>query len=304
MRHNPNSALFNKAYINEKVKFDVQSAFLERPSAYGLLRSLNHMGLTCDPRAPTFVPDEVLQALPPDPEIVELEQRRELLKGGTYRIKGKAEEDEIRSLTTQINNANNRRRNTILEEYRADYFRHRPTQDIEKQNRGEAEEEYADPIVQHQIPERTELEKLICRFPKDLTRQEICERRISTVDLMTALSYKREVPRRYQLQLKPRQEPFVKQESPNPQPFPLLCDKTQCPFCIGDEQKTYEERMSCFCRPSKMMDHVERIHLKGVSAEQTISCRHPVCQSNGLVLSNLMHFKNHVQSIHGISLRE
>ena len=156
---------------------------------------------------------------------------------GTYRIKGKAEEDEIRSLTTQINNANNIRRKTILEEFRADYFCRRPTRDIERQNRGEAEEIYVEPIVQHQISERTELEKLICRFPKDLTLQEIHERRIRTVDLMTTLSRKQEVPRRYQLQAKPPQEPLVKPEPLHAEPFPLVCHKAQCPFCMGMKEK-------------------------------------------------------------------
>jgi hypothetical protein len=41
-------------------------------------------------------------------------------------------------------------------------------------------------------PRRTKLEKLIYRFPKDLGPQEI--RRIHNVDLITALSRKREVP--------------------------------------------------------------------------------------------------------------
>lgn len=303
MRHNPNSAIYNGAYINEKVKFDVQSAFLERPSAHGLLRALTHMGLTCDPRAPTFVPDEVFRALPPDLEIVELKQRRDLLKGGTYRFRRKAVKDEVQRLNASIKNAETKRRYAVLEEFRADYFRRRPTEDIEKQNKGVAEEKYIEPVVQHQIPERTVIAELMCTFPKDLTPQEAVQRRIRTIDLMTALCQKREVPCRHRPRAIPPKEPFTKQESLAAELFPLVCMKTQCPFCIGDERKTYEERISFFCRPSKMMDHVESIHLRGVSADQTISCCHPVCKSSGLVLNNLMHFKNHVQTVHGISLR-
>ncbi|KAI9808022.1 MAG: hypothetical protein M1827_007547 [Pycnora praestabilis] len=55
MRHNSNSNIF-QAYLNQRVKFDVQAAFLECPSADGLLRAFAHMSLTCDPRAPTSVP--------------------------------------------------------------------------------------------------------------------------------------------------------------------------------------------------------------------------------------------------------
>jgi hypothetical protein len=50
-----------------------------------------------------------------------------------------------------------------------------------------------------------------------------------------------------------------------------------------------------------MMDHVERAHLRGIVAERKIFCRHPVCQSSGLDLNNLMLFKNRVATVHGIT---
>ena len=74
MRHKPNSAVYNGAYINERVRFDVQSIVLERPSADGALRMLTYMSLTRDPRAPIQVPDDVLAALPLEPVIVAVEQ--------------------------------------------------------------------------------------------------------------------------------------------------------------------------------------------------------------------------------------
>jgi hypothetical protein len=49
------------------------------------------------------------------------------------------------------------RRTIVSEEYRDEYFRNRPTQDIERQNRGEEEEEYIEPVIEHQIPERAQL---------------------------------------------------------------------------------------------------------------------------------------------------
>lgn len=137
MRHNPNSAVYNGAYINERVPFDVLSAVLERPSADGILRMLTHMSLMRDPRAPVHVPDDVLAALPADPDIAALEQHREALKAGAYRIQGTEIEAEVRRLTAEIGSARTRRRNIISEEYRADYFRRRPIEDIEKQNSGQ-----------------------------------------------------------------------------------------------------------------------------------------------------------------------
>jgi hypothetical protein len=51
-----------------------------------------------------------------------------------------------------------------------------------------------------------------------------------------------------------------------------------------------------------MMDHVES-HLRRELAE-TVAFRHPVCKAAGLVLNSDMQFKNHVQVVPGITLRE
>jgi len=306
MRHNPNSAVYNAAYINERVLFDVQSAVLERPSADGILRMLTHMSLMRDPRAPVHVPDDILAAFPPDPRIADLEEQRAQLKAGAYRIQGTEVEAEVRRLTSEIGIARTRRRNIISQEFRADYFRRRPIEDIERQNSGQQEEEYTEPVVEHQIPERAQLAEFICNHVTGITPQEIAARRIHFAGLMLALCRRREVPRRYRLRVAQPEPRIVKEESPPAglEPFPLTLAKDQCPICIGDESKSYEERMGSFCRPAKMMDHVERIHLKGRDPHAKIECYHPVCKSQGLVLEHVEHFKGHVQTVHGVKLRE
>ena len=304
MRHNPNSAVYNGAYIKERVPFDVLSAVLERPSADGILRMLTHMSLMRDPRAPIHVPDDVLAALPPDPSIVDLEQQRAQLKAGAYRIRGTEVEAEVRRLTAEIGIARTRRRNIISEEYRADYFRRRPVEDIERQNSGQQEEEYIEPVVEHQIPERAQLAELICTHVAGTTPQEIVARRIHSAGLMVILCRRREVPRRYRLRVSLPQPPLIKEESPDLEPFPIKLAKDQCPICIGDESKSYEERIGSFCRPAKMMDHVERIHLEGRDPHAKIKCYHPACKSQGLVLEHVEHFKGHVEEVHGVKLRE
>jgi hypothetical protein len=141
--------VYNGAYINKRVPFDVLSTVLERPSVDGILRMLTHISLIRDPRAPVHVPNNVLTALPPDPNIVDLEQQRAQLKARAYRIQGTEVEAEVRRLTTEIGSARTRRRNIISKEYRADYFRRRPTKDIERQNNRQQEEEYIEPVVEH-----------------------------------------------------------------------------------------------------------------------------------------------------------
>ncbi|PMD60550.1 uncharacterized protein K444DRAFT_528197, partial [Hyaloscypha bicolor E] len=85
--------------------------------------------------------------------------------------------------------------------------------------------------------------------------------------------------------------------------FPVVCQKTQCIFCIGNERLPYEQRTRTFNRVSHMWDHVENVHLSKVPAEQRIICYHPVCKAQGLVLDHVMHFKNHVARVHKIDLR-
>ena len=80
IRHSPNSDIFN-AYLNKKVRFDVQSAFLEHPSTDGLTRAFTHISLTADPRAPTDVPREIIDALPPNLDVLAIDvERAQLFK--------------------------------------------------------------------------------------------------------------------------------------------------------------------------------------------------------------------------------
>lgn len=210
----------------------------------------------------------------------------------------------MRRLTAEIGIARTRRRNIISEEYRADYFRRRPVEDIERQNSGQQEEEYVEPAVEHQIPERTQLAELICTHVANINPQDIVARRIHSAGLMVALCRRREVPRRYRLRVALPQPPLIKEESPDLEPFPLKLAKDQCPICIGDELKSYEEGMGSFCPPVKMMDHVERIHIGGRDPHAKIECYHPACKSQGLILQHVEHFKGHVEKVHGVKLRE
>lgn len=77
-----------QAYINERITCDVQAAFLGRPSADALLRSVNHMSRHIDPRAPTRLTDVEIDSLTTDPLIIQLRQRRDQLREEARRIYG------------------------------------------------------------------------------------------------------------------------------------------------------------------------------------------------------------------------
>jgi hypothetical protein len=84
--------------------------------------------------------------------------------------------------------------------------------------------------------------------------------------------------------------------------FPLIYRPTQCPICIGDKRKSYDERVREFARPATMMDHVDA-HLKYRKPNAPIHCHHPICMAKGVILETLVAFKNHTARTHGINLR-
>jgi hypothetical protein len=307
MRHDPKWATFNSAYINAKVKFHLQNAVLHEPHENALIEMLTHISVTRDPRAGRdIVPAEVWQDLPPDPEIVELEQRRERLKNGQYRIRGQDNAQEIQDLTKQIRSKKAQRVKKVVNGYRAHYFYNRPTWDIERQARGEEEEEYVEPDIDLQIPERVQLAEILCHQPQDLSAAALLERRIRVAELMVALCDKRETARCRVTRQSALHEVSVKEESPAPDPFPLLMQKTQCPRCIGDQRLPYETRVFPYCRPSVMNDHFDREHLEDLKEKEQrdrIFCDHPKCKEEGVKLRNLDHFRAHVMNVHGIELR-
>lgn len=311
MRHDPKWATFNSAYINAKVKFHLQNAVLHEPHEDALLEMLTRISITRDPRAGRdMVPAEVWRGLQPDPEIVELEQRRDSLKNGQYRIRGQENEQEIRDLTKQIRSKKAQRVKNVVKEYREDYFYHRPTWDIERQARGEEEEEeeeeYVEPHIDLQIPERAQLAEILCHQPHGLSPAELLERRIQVAELMVALCDKRETARCRRIRHNAPSEAPATVESPVPNSFPLLMEKTQCPRCIGDEMLPDETRAFSYCRPSVMNDHFDREHLEDLKDKERhnlIRCEHPRCKEEGVKLRDLDHFRAHVMNIHGVELR-
>ena len=169
------------------------------------------------------------------------------------------------------------------------------------------EEEDVEPVIQHQLEERTQLQQIICDFSRDLKPQDIVSRKVLAINFMTALASRQEFQAR-KPRFAPASQVLIKKELDSnpflqPHDFPLVCQKTQCIVCIGNERLSYEERTRTFPRVSHMMDHVEKLHLRKQLAGQRTICHHPVCKAEGLVLNSVMHFKNHVARVHGISLR-
>jgi hypothetical protein len=250
-----------------------------------------------------MVPDEVWSSLPPDPEIEELERQRAELKRGSYRIKGRDDEEMIRSLTRQIRAKRAECDKRIRSEYREFYFHNRPIWDIERQAVLDEEEDYVTPVIDLHIAEHAELAELLTNQPDGLAGEELKQLRMQAVEPMVALCHKRETAKRRTLRERTPADVRIKEESPGPDPFPLLMERMQCPCCIGDEGQSYEERTFRYCRLAVMYDHFDREHVKELRGAKQISYSHPKCNRESLEFNHLDHFKNHVERVHGVKLR-
>lgn len=68
-----------QAYINERVRFDVQAAFLGKPSADGTMRATSHMSRYVNLCAPVELAEPEINNLKTHPIIVEYRQLRDNL---------------------------------------------------------------------------------------------------------------------------------------------------------------------------------------------------------------------------------
>jgi hypothetical protein len=173
-------------------------------------------------------------------------------------------------------------------------------------------EEEAEPVIEHQLEERTRLQLVLCDLSRDLSPQAVVARKVYAINLMIALASRQELMTRQRRSAPAYKDP-LKEESPVPAPdpflppdrFPLVCEKKQCIICIGNERLPYKQRTRAFKRVSHMWDHVEDVHLKRLQPGERPVCQHPQCSAGGkgLFFDNIMLFKNHVATIHEIDLR-
>lgn len=72
--------IFERYYILQKVKQDVQSAYLGCPTRELLTCSVGRMTLTRDPQAPTKLTNAQKSELEQDPQLVALSQQKQALE--------------------------------------------------------------------------------------------------------------------------------------------------------------------------------------------------------------------------------
>lgn len=52
-----------------------------------------------------------------------------------------------------------------------------------------------------------------------------------------------------------------------------------------------------------MYDYFDRKHGRQLGGVKQMSCNYPKCRGKALEFKHLNHFKNHVETVHGVKLR-
>ncbi|KAI9777504.1 MAG: hypothetical protein M1816_004709, partial [Peltula sp. TS41687] len=119
--------IFNKYYLSQRVKRDVQSAYLGRPSKDSLVRCIGQMSITRDSRAPTALSSKQLSEIAHHPRMVELRAAKKLFRPSLdlYTLASKELASEQEYL-----------RRSTLEQLRSKYFENADTMEIDQQLSG------------------------------------------------------------------------------------------------------------------------------------------------------------------------
>ncbi|KAI7758833.1 hypothetical protein LZL87_013816 [Fusarium oxysporum] len=319
MRHDPKTGCLQNAYLNSRVGWNTQMAYLEEePSDDGLTELFTHMSIRSDSRIPKEIPREELEKLSPGPKILSLERlvdakHRDVKHRYQYINRAPVpEQAELKRLQRQLKSARKQFRDEMSKIYRDACRRRLYDGELERQLHGTsvAVDKVAGPVTRHQLEERNQLQEIFS-VNRQLTAEDFVAQKVTAINLMAALACRREIarPTRFSkvstwANVNPQGDEDVSPPTEENEAIPRVLERNQCPICIGDEALPHEARTRKFTRVAHMMDHVERVHLRHEPCRPTWVCYHPACKPKGDFLKSLDHFKNHVLTEHGVKLRK
>lgn len=315
MRHDPMTGCLQNAYQNQRVGFNVQDAYLERdPSADGLTKVFTHMSIRCNADVPKEIPKAEMDKLPPDPNALQLKQTiramfcRLRMKYNFIKLAPKEEQDNYRELRNKLRAVEKSFKDGMTKAFQKAYRKQMYNEELENQLRGHIATDKIEPTVIHHLSERTKVQTILCDLRANLVDEELTKRKIQAIDAMVLLASRREV--------RPPRAPTPTDDNSHKnlpstenlstsatEDIPLVLEKRQCIYCVGNHLLPFRDRVRCFKRVSHMMDHVENLHLRYEMGNPRFICRHPKCQHLGDFLTSIAHFKNHVLEVHGVKLR-
>ncbi|KAJ8068112.1 hypothetical protein OCU04_003684 [Sclerotinia nivalis] len=203
MRHDPFTGVFNGAYINNVVRFNIQDAFLEGEiTDDGLTQAFTHISIRCNPGVPKEVPTKIMNSLlATDSDIIDFEKRFKQLHTKIkwnykfIRCAPQMVRKQYGDLRQKITNAKKSLKDEIEKEFRKDYFFRVHNEMMKKQLHKQADKTAENKendmlIIQYQLNERYQLQSILYDFFKDLFPQDIVSRKISVINLIIALAFR------------------------------------------------------------------------------------------------------------------
>jgi hypothetical protein len=136
------------------------------------------------------------QLLAADPVIVDLKRQFKALNlqiRHKYKFIKRAPKkirEKYTDLSKQLINTKKSLKNEINKKYRKDYFFRIHNKKIERQLNKTIAEEPVEPIIKYQFEERILLQRILCNFSKDLSIQDIVDRKVRAINLMIALVFR------------------------------------------------------------------------------------------------------------------
>ncbi|RMZ92414.1 hypothetical protein DV736_g326, partial [Chaetothyriales sp. CBS 134916] len=243
------------------------AAFLGYPSARPRSK-LSHMSRYTDPRAPTGLTSDEMDALKADPAIVQLRELRDRLpsevhiserrRGASFRKDGHNQLGKKSRSTAVFDTISTTEINKQLDLSMLDL----------------EDSDWVPERVEHRLEERQLVTALICLDTCEFGDQDKISHSIGTANALVA-SYQKDTP----LRLRPDLPPGLqnKTESSGHQPFPQAPTTMQCVFCFWNTRKPYEVRLRDFSTVYKTRDHVE-LHLNQFKENDDITCPAADCQ--------------------------
>ncbi|QSS61773.1 hypothetical protein I7I51_03950 [Histoplasma capsulatum] len=266
--------IFERYYLSQKVKRDVQSAYLGCPARESVIRAVGMMSLTRDPRVPKELTDEQKAAIEYDPHLAELNRQKQDLAQGTdlHAQHSKLE----RTIQSERRFLRKRARDNIRE----DFFAKIDTIEIERQLLGLSladDLKVEDSVTQFTCVERALLARsLFTSLCSSAEEHKPHCYRMQVIRDWTALCSLQGVP--YKQKASPCEFVTLKEElSINADKPPIVCPATQCLFCLGNEQRASNSRPYSFSRPDKLRRHVYDCHLRYLASDACFPCPHPAC---------------------------
>ncbi|KAL6722251.1 hypothetical protein ACLMJK_001358 [Lecanora helva] len=319
-------------YLNERVKFDVQSAVLGSPSKQALINALGGMRWTLDRRAPTNLSIEQRASLRNNKEIADLCEARDSLAKCIklhYKTipdaKGTETLEAYMKARSTLAAAKRRISAAALRKAREDYFSTVDTKDLNEQFSQLSPDALAsqtNPALsveerlrvrpprsellpvrkpRYTLGERSRLAELLFEDATNLSSTELLSRRIEAISNMAALCHRREVKKKPRPRVPKTSPPTPKPEIPTPLNLSIICPDTQCIFCLGDEALPPATRVRHFARASAARRHIRQQHLRMLGEGQAVRCPHPLCRQLQ-AFEGLRRFKVHAARVHKVEL--